>query len=439
MTKSSFTVAVRKRDLTLPDFAPPLGKFANFTSNKPLDCGPAATGSLLANWCGGAFIRDFGTMGAVAYHGGGEHYEWRDYGGVLVLDIGARQFSMRCVPKLAPHWGVAGPDTKSPTDMFGAYADDGSPQSKHTYNGLQEFPAAWGGGPQGGLVRVAHSAGGCMPPDIAPYFKELGAARGSMGASATWAFDLSQAVDGHKRLTGDKFYHYDSTQAIAIVQDAPCSGIDYKRKGWWSKPRTGSQHGGRLCFTSNTGEIISYPSPLAEHNWCEIHCFDQEDLIVLLSGAACAGQEGVMVAPKPTSVDPNVENPPFIGVKQTNFPYPNFDNAPYLGYMGMRWCDHPNEQAFIGIDYYNRIDTTHVRLLRLTPPPVGKRYNATDPWVWSEEVIASHDGSEIDVKLDESSINGSFSKMVYCPKVKSFVWTRHVGALGQLLRTSRMT
>jgi hypothetical protein len=367
---------------------------------------------MLSHWAGGAMIDDYSPHGGVAYIGGREHFEYFDHGGVLVLDIAARRYEMRCVPAKGPH--KTGPTT--PTDDWGAYVDDGSPQRTHTYNSIQQMPAAWGGGPRGSMVIVSHSGGGATT-------------RGNNeGYAATWRYDLSKAVDGHSKLTGKKFYDYGG--GPSNLNDAPCTGIDYQRKGWWSKARTGMGQGGRLCFTSHTGEITSYPAPLLEHGNGMIHKFDDEDLLVLLTEPF---GNGVRV-----TTPPDKPGAGWNGVKEkmpSPLPVPA-KNLPFVGYMGMRWCPHPNVMAFVGLEYWSAIDSTHVLLWILTPPPMGKRL--TDEWVWSSEIVASGDGSQINIKRDSASVNGIWGKLVYCPQLSSLVWTRDTNVKGQLIRLSRM-
>ena len=398
----------------LPSSVPQPGTFAEFTLNTPLDAGPGAQSMMLSHWAGGAMIDDYSARGGVAYFGGREHFTYPDRGGVLVLDIAARRYEMRCVPARGPH--MSGPGG-APTDDWGAYVDDGSPQRTHTYNSIQQMPAAWGGGPRGSMVIVSHSGGTSVT-------------RKGEGYAATWKFDLSKAVDGHSKLTGTRLYDYGG--GPATLNDAPCTGIDYQRKGWWSKPRTGSGHGGRLCFTSHTGEITCYPAPLLEHNWGIMHKFDDEDLLVLLTETLGGGVRVTIPPDKPgagwKSVKEKLPSPLPVPAK----------NFPFLGYMGPRWCPHPNVLAFVGLDYFNVIDSTHVLIWMLTPPPVGKRL--TDEWVWSTEIVASADGSKINIKGDSASVQGIWGKLVYCPhpQVRSLVWTRDVNAKGQLIRLSRM-
>jgi hypothetical protein len=112
-----------------------------------------------------------------------------------------------------------------------------------------------------------------------------------------------------------------------------------------------------------------------------------------------------------------------------------------IGYMGMRWCSHPNYMCFVGMSPHHKIDDTHVKIWLLTPPPVGERKTGT--WTWTYEIVTSGDNSIMKVGVaagdDASQIQGVFGKLVYCPSLKSLVWTRRQDAKGQLIRLANMT
>jgi hypothetical protein len=422
----SISIIVRRQDTTIPSWVPKLGKFRAFTLNVPTDSGPVGQ-AILKNWCGGTPMDDFSALGGVGYHGGGEHHPWKDYGGFLGLNLATRLYEFCAPAPKGPHQSpVFGQG--DPTDKWGAFLDDGTPQSKHTYNGIQQRLAKWGAGPRGSLVRVGHTGGQCMPVAVAPYAR----ASSPYGYSATWEFD---PVKGQKKFTGEQLYDYGG--GPATINDAPFTGIDFRREGWWSKCRSGGGWGGRLVFTSGrTGIITSYPTPLMETGWGHIHAFEDEDLLVFLSGSNFPGQYDVLVTPRPTSLDSKVANAPWTRVTQKGEAAESYNASCYLGYMGMRYCDHTNYKAFIGFDYQYQPDRLHLRLWILTPPPVGKRL--TEPWVWSKEILESEDGSEIRPREDGASSNGPFSKLCYNPKIKSFPWTRNAWDKGLLLRMARM-
>ena len=76
------------------------------------------------------------------------------------------------------------------------------------------------------------------------------------------------------------------------------------------------------------------------------------------------------------------------------------------------------------------------RVWKLTPPPSGQRL--TGEWAWSYEIVTSADGSTI-AKTDHASVNGAWGRLVECPALRAFVWTRSIDRKGQLIRLAGMT
>lgn len=328
-------------------------------------------------------------------------------------------------------WSISGHWIGAATNDWGAFANNDYPQRTHTYNGIQQMPAAWGGGEKGSIVML-HSGGASSskgklttPPSSAE------------GNAAMWRFDLSQATDGVDRLTGDSTYFF-GTKAVSTVNDAPSTGIDMLREGWWGKARGDMGEGNRFVFTSKTGVITSYPTPLIFTSWAQIHHFDDEDLLVLIGGGGATVAYDEVYVLQPPDVNPS--DTPTKVVQTGTVPKIN----PHVGRMGMRWCSHANVQAFLGIKQpgssgiteENWIDSTHIRIWILTPPAVGRR--RIDPWVWTTEIVASGDGSQM-ASNDHALANGSHGKLVYCSALKSLVWTRAINQKGQLIRLSSMT
>jgi hypothetical protein len=338
---------------------------------------------------------------------------------------------MACVPSVSPpNTGQGDLLVGTPTDDFGCYLNNKSPQSKHTYNGIQEMPSAWGGGPKGSLMRVSHSGGKTnTQPD-----------GDKQGYAATYRYDLSQEFHtgpdtAIHRITGNSTYTYNGT-TISHLNDAPNSCVDYERQGWWCKPRQGTPSlGQRLSFTDKDGNITSYTSPLKDTDYGQMYVFEDEDLLVHIA-------HEIWMTVRPPSPAAGwvraTQDPP---ATSSEHPSKGGTKPAVVGYMGMRWCSHPNYNCFIGISMHDRIDDTHVKIWILTPPPVGQR--KTGSWTWSYEIITSGDGSIMRAGVaagdDAAVIQGSFGKLFYCPPLKSLVWTRRQDAKGQLIRLANMT
>lgn len=413
----------------LPPWVPPPGTFAEFTLNTPGHVGVVK--GTFANWCGGAFISDYGTMGGVAYHGGGEHNPWNDnqQGGVCVLNCGAQVYERRCVPS-APHVGAlvsANGFLGSNTDEWGAYVDDGSPQSKHTYNCLAEMPTAWGGGPGGSLVRVAHTGG------ISKVLWAASGNPGSGGYAATWQFDLSKHAHSAgnpsiSKLTGSHYYYYNTNKPtkIATTNDASTACNDYVRRGWWSAARTGAV-GDSISFTSKTGQITNFAGPDLSIGWSAMHHFADDDILVRIGDH---GSNRWLVYFWGISTGRNAK---WVQI----FPITPQDAKGFLaGYAHPRWSSILG--AFVALNIRMPVGSplTTVDVWKLTPPPAGQR--VTGQWAWTKETLTSNDGSQINTRQDAGSVNGSFGKFVECPSLRSFVWTRNTNQKGQLMRLRGM-
>jgi hypothetical protein len=451
----------------------PNGQFIEFTTNTPNDLGMYS--SVLSNWTGGTFVPDYGTRGGVVYHGGGEHGTWTDgrtdggsaAGGVYVLDCDTRQYVRRCFPlsnnignNQNPVVGGGGSSGGTPTDDWGAYLSDGSPQSKHTYNSMSYMPAAWGGGSSGSLVRVAHTGGQSMSRFIANgyQFEEI-------GYSATWRFDLSKANHTAAdpsiyKLTGSSYYNYGGVTYPANVNDSSLACIDTTRQGWWSTHRNNVQngHGGRMAFTSKTGVITGPVGQQHTFSNATLHHFADDDIVISIYDLNYAANEptnwGVAVWQANTSnawVQATVNRQVITDVFPTGgrigmLAYPS------IGELQPQWSTILG--CFVALDIFYPYGaggsasagiTTTCRVWKITPPAAGQRFSGT--WQITWELVTAKAGTEStnfmnhrngDATGDYGAMNGTFGRFVECPSLRAFVWTRTVNKVGQLIRLQGM-
>jgi hypothetical protein len=433
----------------------PAGNFIEFTTNTPQDVGMVS--GTMTNWCGGAFVPDFGARGGVGMVGGGEHNNWTDSNssggsgqqGVYMLDCDTRLYSRKCYP-VTNHTGVSlsGFASASDTDTWGAYSDDGSPQSKHTYNAVSYMPAAWGGGSSGSLMSVAKS-GGLRKSDQ------------QAGLSGAWKFDLSSAshsvgAPSITKLTGSSTYDFGSGTPAGI-NDAPTACIDLTREGWWATHRAGSGQGERMVFTSKAG-VISPPVGVAHGTtWAAMHHFADDDIIVKITdlnyGAAEPTTWGVYVWQANTSnawqaatVNRQVITDTMSwGSRAGMLAYPT------VGEMHPRWSSILG--CFVGLDCFYPYgsdaasgQTTTIRVWKFTPPPSGQRFSGT--WQITWELVTAKTGTETTnfmthvnggaTGADGGMVNGAWGRFVECPSLRAFVWTRDVTKKGQLVRLQGM-
>jgi hypothetical protein len=455
---NAFAVAV----LDLPSWADytalPPGTFREFTLNSPADVGMQR--AALSNWTGGTFVPDYGARGAACYHGGGEHNTWTDsradgglgQQGVFVLDCDTRLYSRKCYP-VTNHSGVRmpvpNPASGGPTDNWGAYQDDGSPQSKHTYNCCSYMPAAWGGGSHGSFMRVAHTGG----PSTSRY---TGVAE-TIGYSATWRFDLSKsnhsvADPSIHKLTGSSLYNFGGG-AGATINDAPTACIDTTREGWWATSRAGHGWGNRMVFTSKTGVISPPIGQDFGTFWSAMHHLADDDIIVRIfdNSYAFGVSPNWVIAVWQTNTANNWVLPPVSRQSITDTFPPvenNIPGYPYVGEMHPRWSTILG--CFVGLDCRYPVGgqpTSTIRVWKFTPPPVGQRF--TSAWQITWELVTAVAGSPTNVMhmingenetdgRDGATVNGVWGRLVECPSLRAFVWTRDVNKPGQLVRLRGM-
>lgn len=443
----TITVTVQPNTGTPPPFAIPApGKFKAFTINTPISVATVDVSffkGILANWCGGVPAPDYGTMGAVVYRGGGEHFSWPDKGGTLVLDLAKREYVMRNLSSVTTHMGVAG-TSGSFTDEWGAYRDTKYPQSKHTYNGQCYQPASQGGGPMGSLLTVGQTGGPRPETQL-------------MGDAACWRFDLTYEVDGHSRLNGDNkyFIYREAPTVIANTNDSATSCWDTKREGAWHYART-SAYGRGLSFTHRSGRVDNFAeTATAFASWSCMHYMADDDLLVVIHDEPKFGQNrfgcvsllkldgppGDWVTILPTV--PNDEAMRWNLALPPGGIYDQWAGATHgdvnpaciqAGYMGAQ----PSTLlgGFVGFDYRNQPSPNSCRIWVLTPPPAGQRFIGT--WSWRVETMISEDGSVMDVRADDASVNGPFGKLAECVGYRSLVWTRGVQYPGVLIRLQGM-
>jgi hypothetical protein len=433
MSRSSnvFSVAVVDGATSdLPSWADytalPAGKFREFTLNTPNDSKPAHYAGVVADqvfnsWTGADYIPEHGTHGAVGYHGGGTHDPQPEPTGVIVLDIGARQFHWRnqSLTVRSPWKGAT--CSGEPTDQYGHYVADGLSPSPHVYGCICRVPAAWGlTGPGGGLARIGESAGDS---------RKLAEPCGTNDSwASTTVFDIATVSGGHKRITGADIagsgtYHFGSGSGNPSFQQGGGSCVDMIRQGWWTKARNEPY----LNFTHRSGAITKYTTKLAlAPDFPFLHHFADTDVLVCFGDQTNARH--VWVCRPAIDTAWTLITPVFADKPGISF---------YPGYMGPRWSTLLN--CFVGIEYHKGLSdttggaTTHV--WKLTPPPPASLI--TGRWTWSKEPVASADGSQI-LTSDPSCAAGSWGKLVECPTLRALVWTRGAGSKGQLIRLQGM-
>lgn len=422
-TVSVTVAAVPVPDPTLPSFVPPPGQYAQFTTNTLASVG--GDNALLANWCGGVFIPDFGVRGSIGYHGGGEHFSAPDKGGTFMLDFDARQYVARnlsSIPHMQAMWTTGDVAIGSPTNEYGCYRDNDYPQRKHVYSCLSYRPKAWGNAPQGALMRVACTGGDDT-------------AIGINGFSATYQFDLSQQIDGHTRISGAQRYTFDKdvngVPQPARIDDTIYACIDTIRQGWWALRRASS---GKkwLAFTAQDGTVTNFVGPpLTLTAWAKMHHFPDDDVLCIICDEPSFGVMKFGVVKLLQLGDPNAQ---WVTIDPSRPDDPELIwNGPggiQAGYCGPQMSSLL--QSFVCIS--RRPDV--VRIWKLALPPAGQRFGGA--WAWSGESFTSADGSTMNCYSDAGNVNGSFGKLIECPSLRALGWTRDASKPGFLIRPQGM-
>eukprot|EP01034_Spumella_vulgaris_P024405 gene24405-30749_t len=155
-SSNAFTISVTATPTprpVLPAWVPPAGYFADVPmTNTPMSVTPSIyrrdnyiMNTPFAIWGGSAILRDYGNYGAQVYYSAGHESSpgLPNLQFTLICDFNSLTWSTANVPLNS--------NASGSFDANG-YAADGTPYNPHSYLGLQEMPAAWGGGPKGSLA-----------------------------------------------------------------------------------------------------------------------------------------------------------------------------------------------------------------------------------------------------------------------------------------------
>jgi hypothetical protein len=437
MSRRSNLFGVRIVAAGLPAWADytalPMGTFREFTTNKPDDIKPAQYTNAIVNhvfstWTSAAYVPEFGTYGAIGYHGGGVHDNSEpDLTGVILLDIGSRAYSWSNQSATQRYPWKFTTQIGEPMDNWGHYQADGLSVSPHVWNSIHNVPASWGlTGASGGIARVGHAAGDSTSLNINDSW------------SSTTVFDIAQTTGGHTRITGsDLPVNSEYTYAAggppgSRVQQTGSACVDTVREGWWSKAPPPKNY---LNFTHKSGAITSYPSTLlVGPDYPVLHHFAGPDVLVCFGNLTTQQHIWVCRPATDTSWTPIT---------------PTFTTTPLIpvepGFWGMRWSTLLN--CFVSLEHKPNISNINPNGLtanfwKLTPPqPLTWASLTTGSWVWSRESTTSQDGSTIVIAAGVESAaypNGPWGKLLECPPLRAFVWTHRSDRFGQLIRLQGM-
>lgn len=386
----------------VPAWVPPAGFFADVPMlNNPQDVVPAiyandgmGMNSPFVDWAGSAILRDYSVLGAQVYYASGHEAS------PALPNV---QLSLICDFSTLL-WSTAnGPLAANLANTFNTdgMAPDGTPYAPHTYLGLQEFPAAWGGGARGTLASFFW-AGNPLPNKIN-------------------LLDVSKRQLGYSQLATIQAENADPTKIrfSALGTDGgsyPITVMDNARQGWWVAPSGGAEY---TLFVSKTGAIRQYPAVGGNlANGALVLC-PSLNLLVAIDGGYSAGpyagngyrtiycrdlNTGAMTRSTTTGPVPSL-SPGYDGT-------PDVFNRPDT--MGLQWVEELG--CVVGLDQ----SVSPPVIVKLSPPANNP---ATGSWTWSTISTLKHWPQDMNGQASlQVGQNGIWSKFRWVPSLQAFVY-----------------
>lgn len=398
--------------VTLPAWVPPAGYFADVPMrNNPEDVTPSiypVDNYLMNNpfviWGGSAILRDYSALGAQVYYSGGHE---------SAKGLPNIQFTLIC-DFSSLTWKTANvPMASNPSYTFvNGYAPDGTPYCPHSYLGLQELPAAWGGAPRGTLVSFFWA--------------------GSTFDHRINLMDVSQDKLGYSKLATRQPQNAVPT-AIRFSANSPggsypATVMDEQRKGWWVAVNGQVQY---TLFVSKDGDITQYPALGGNLQSGSLALCPKLNLLVAIDGGYALGPNagssyrslyirnlvtGTVSRNSTTGVVPGLTQGYDGG--GNNFHRPDA--------MGLQWVEELG--CIVGLDQ----SETPPAVVCLTPPASNP---ATSPWTWSKFPAVQHWAKDTGGQAALQSVpNGYWSKFRWVPSLQAFVYGTNKGRKPQIIK-----
>lgn len=427
-TVASGATAYIGRTAPLLSWLPPAGYFADVPmTNSPTDVTPA--GIYIANdmdapfilWGGSAILGDYSTYGAQVYHSAGHETTGAqpNIQTTLVCDFTTLQWKSVNNPPATNNASVF-----NQTTML---APDGTAYAPHTYLGLQELPAAWGGGVKGSLMQFLWAGGSGVQNLIN-------------------VMDVNQATHGYTQLTTNQPQN-SVPNKLSFGPNGTISGgqfpvtvIDRVKQGWWlSTDGTASY----TLFVNKNGTVDQYPALGGNSQFSAMFLARSLNLLVVADGGYTAAAAAAL------GQNPNVHKALYVmdlaalpsssvTVVLCDGPVPalrqGFDASGDLNFhaprqIGLEWVDELG--AAYGLD-----DTTPGTpvLYKLTPPAVNPK---TANWTWSQ-VALQHwsEGDPSGSATLRAATNTVHSKFRWNPALHAFVYATSKSAKPQVIKVS---
>lgn len=380
----------------LPEWVPPAGYFADVPmSNDPEDVSPliylgdnSAMNNPFALWGGSAILRDYSPLGAQVYYAGG-HETSKFVPNVqfaLICDFSTLTWSTANVP-LVPNLV---------NSFVNGLAPDGTSYCPHSYLGLQEVPAAWGGGRKGSLLSFFWA--------------------GSSYDNRVNLLDVSLPNNGYSQLAGGAGPLNLLFNAKGNGGNYPISVIDPVRQGWWVTVNGNVDY---LIFLHRTGVATQY-SALGGNlqNGSMVLCNSLNLLIVIDGGYSSGGYAGTTyrnlyirnLATGEVTRSHTLGTVPSLtdGYDGASMNYHRPD------VLGLQWVDELG--CVVGLDQ----STVPPSIVKLVPP-------ASDPangaWTWTTVTSLQHWPQDASGQATlQAAQNNLWSKFRWVPTLRAFVY-----------------
>ncbi len=374
----------------------------------PLMYGAGATNGAFIIWGGSAILRDYSALGAQIYYSGGHESAAGQPNTQLslVCDFSSLTWSVRNLPDA--------PNAAGSFDAQTGLAPDGTPYCPHTYLGLQEFPAAWGGAPSGSLVSFFWA--------------------GSSYVNRVNLLDVSQTRNGYSQLPTTQNQNANPSR-ISFRANGSASGGTYPvtmqddgRRGWWLASNGEVDY---TLFLSRSGAITQYPALNGNgQDGCLVLC-ESLNLLLFIDGGYDSGQyasnayKTLRIRNLADNSDTSVQatgTVPSASIGYDGGPTRNYHTP---GKMGLQWVD--DLQAIVGLDE----TTSPPTVVKLTPPS-GDPSRAA--WSWSSVAVQHWPADTAGQGALQGAENRVWSKFRYVPTLKAFVYCTAANRKPQVIK-----
>lgn len=380
---------------SLPDWVPEAGQFANISLNtlysiRPTGWPNSDIAGPFANWAGGVWAPDFGSMGGYIVHASGHLTPGSPtWAGVWVFDVASQLWVGRNVPS-APLVEVGGGYAFG--DYYNNYFEsivsglEGHTYPPHTYDGLQYVPSVLAGNSNGKLLRFG-MAGSGIP-----------------GAKCLHAFDLDSTTAPPVRVK-------DSITSLA--NSYPATAFDVARGGIWV---TNSNGLGAVSFVDT--------ATWTETRWSSVsfNAYGDQSIVYIPSRdcLVALGRDGSGGVNMSVRVCPIVGGVPQGWTTVTQSGTPPTD----------RRCGGVWSETLGCIVSYQAAGSATVH--KLTPPA-----NLTaGTWAWTDETLTGVSGAT--PARNPVSDNGAWSRFVEASEYSCFIWCDSISGNVQAWRLTGM-